>query len=884
MTSSNRHPRFVPSGIPALDEALLGIRLGDNVVWQVDQLASYRRFVDPFVRQSLEDGRRMVYVRFAPHEPVVADDPRIARFELDPAPGFDQFSRAVHDLIEQEGRGAMYVFDSISTLAEEWATDEMLANFFQVTCPFLFQLDTVAYFALDRSRHDAGAVGRIRHTTQVLIDVFTVGQDLYIHPLKVAERYGPELFLPHLARGARWLPVTQSGLAAAAAAQAGRHALRRAGAGLAPWESVQQRLLPYRDLDCDAVEADPEVRALKHEFIRMLLGDQGALNELADRFMPLGALFDVRDRLIGSGQIGGKAAGMLVARAILSSGPENDPIAASLESHDSFFIGSDVFFTFLVLNDLFRMRLQISRQASLSHEEFEEVERRFLAGRFPEEVIEQFQNLLDYFGQAPIIVRSSSLLEDSVGNAFAGKYRSEFCANQGAPEERLDAFLRAVKLVYASALNPDALSYRRRRGLIERDEQMAILVQRVSGSRYKQWFFPPLAGVAFSRNLYAWTDRIDPRQGIIRLVFGLGTRAVDRVGGDYPRMIAVSHPGLRPEVGARIARYSQHNMDALDLEAGALVTIPVREALEGVDYPALHQFVSILRDGDLRDPTTPWIDAPARDCVLTFNNLIARTRFVPLIGEILARIESAYGRPVDTEFTATVHSDGRVTINLLQCRPLWLPGEGGAVELPAEIPADRVLFRTDRMINGGVASGIRFILLIDPRAYATLGDPSKKKSIGRVVGRINNLPDVQRDRIAMLGPGRWGSSNIDLGVNVGYGDIDNAAVLVELAREEHGHVPEVSYGTHFFQDLVESQILYFPVYPDDPDSAFNEAFFARAPNHLAELLPSDAFAAAAVHLIDLERLGPGLRLTAVADPAHRRAICYLEEKGSVLYS
>lgn len=880
MNAFARHPKFVPSGIVALDEILTGIRLGDNVVWQVDQLETYRLFVEPFAARSLVDKRRLVYVRFAPHPEMLSSDPRVVRYELDPTPGFDQFSRAVHELIEREGRGAMYVFDNISSLAEEWATDEMLANFFQVTCPYLYQLDTVAYFALDRSRHDPAAVARIRQTTQLLLDAFHVNRDLYVHPIKVWERYGPRMFLPHLARGDRWEPVLHSGLAAAAAAQAGR-AVRRTGASLAPWDSVQQRLLPHRDLDIVAVDADPELRVLKREFIRMLLGDQGALNELADRHMSLGDLFDIRDRLIGSGQIGGKAAGMLVARAILTRGEGADRVAPYLESHDSFFIGSDVFFTFLVLNDLFRLRLQVSRQPSLSREEFDGVERRFLDGGFPDEVMEQFHNLLDYFGQAPIIVRSSSLLEDSVGNAFAGKYHSEFCANQGSPEERTAAFLDAVKRVYASALNPDALSYRRRRGLIERDEQMAILVQRVSGMYYKRYFFPSLAGVAFSRNLYAWTDRIDPKRGIIRLVFGLGTRAVDRVGGDYPRMIAISHPTLRPEIGVRIARYSQHNMDLIDLDAHALVTKPIAEVLDPPDYPGLHYLVSVLGDGgDVRDPTTPWIEAPARALVLTFNLLIARTNFVSTVDEMLRRIEGAYGQPVDTEFTASVQSDGTATINLLQCRPLWMPGEGGRVEWPESLSTDRVLFRTDRMINGGAAHGLRYLLYIDPRAYASVADPARKRSIGRVVGRINHLPEVERERIIMMGPGRWGSSNIDLGVNVGYGDIDSAAVLVELAREEHGHVPEVSYGTHFFQDLVESQILYFPVYPDDPACAFNEAFFRDAPNHLAELLPADAEAASVVKLVDLERVRPGLRLTAIADPAQRRAICFTDMKAS----
>ena len=175
---------------------------------------------------------------------------------------------------------------------------------------------------------------------------------------------------------------------------------------------------------------------------------------------------------------------MLLARRILEPRPAEIDFSRGPGGHDSFYIGSDVFFTFLVDNDLFRLRLKMTRDTHISQDEFDEVEDRFLDGTFPPEIIEQFRDLLDYYGQAPIIVRSSSLLEDSFGNAFAGKYRSEFCANQGTPEERLEVFMRAVKLVYASALNPDALTYRRKRGLGESDEQMAILVQRVSGTPY----------------------------------------------------------------------------------------------------------------------------------------------------------------------------------------------------------------------------------------------------------------------------------------------------------------------------------------------------------------------------------------------------------------
>mgnify|MGYP003586127531 CR=1 FL=1 len=866
----------VKSGIHALDEVVQGLRLGDNVVWQVDHLDDYVYFVKPLAAQAVREGRRCVYMRFAPHPPVLGPDSGFEVVELDPGPGFDPFSAEVHRVIEEHGKEAYYVFDNLSALVAEWATDELLANFFQVTCPFLFELDTVTYFALTRGKHAHGAVARIRDTTQLLVDVYHVKDQLYIHPLKVWDRYSPQMFLPHLVEGADWSPVFQSGDAAAVSSTASQSPLRATVETIAPWESVYRKLTAYRETGVPLVETQPEITALRTELSRMLIGSHPDFNKLVDRYVTVDDLFGIRSRLIGSGRIGGKAAGMLVARRVLADDPGDIDFKQVLESHDSFYIGSDVFFTFLVNNDLFRLRLQLSRSSSISHEEFDEVEQRFLAGRFAPEIVEQFRTMLEYFGQAPIIVRSSSLLEDSFGNAFAGKYRSEFCANQGSPEERLQAFLRAVKLVYASALNPDALSYRRRRGLGESDEQMAILVMRVSGMPYKDYFFPSLAGVAFSRNLYAWSDRIDPKQGVIRLVFGLGTRAVNRVGGDYPRMIAVSHPQLRPEVGAKIAKYSQREMDVLDLKANDLVTLPIPDVLAGRDYPNLHMLVSVMKDGALYDPFSREVEGDGRSLVPTFNNLIRRTDFVKILGRMVAVLEQAYGRPVDTEFTAHVDARGKVRINLLQCRPLWLPGATGPVKIPAGIPPDRMLFASDRFISGGDVGKVRYIIYIDPRWYAAINDPDLKKSLGRIVGRINTHPKIEESKAVMIGPGRWGSSNIDLGVNVGYADIDNAAVLVELAREEAGHIPEVSYGTHFFQDLVEQQIIYLPVYPDDPEALFNTAFFEQSPNALAEFLPDAGKLEGVVKVIDVPAAAGGAHARVIADPDSRRAACFLE--------
>ncbi|MBN1643323.1 MAG: hypothetical protein JW856_00665, partial [Dehalococcoidales bacterium] len=534
------------SGLLPLDEMIQGLRPGDNVVWQVDRLEDYPYMARAFAEQAINDGCDCVYLSFAPQTAILEPRPGLTIIRIDPGPGFDYFASEVHRIIEERGKRACYVFDNLSDLVEEWATDESLANFFQVTCPFLFQIEAVAYFALRRGQHGHNAISRIRDTTQILIDVYHVGGNTYVQPLKVSDRYSQQMFLPHLITENGWEPVSHSGDAAKILATAVRRPINISSESIAPWDTVYRKLTQNRETD-DLPIMTEETIALKETLSRMMIGNHKKLVQLSERYLSLNEILKVRERLIGSGRIGGKAAGMILARNVLLADTGQTDFSQVLDEHDSFYIGSDVFFTFLVNNDLFQIRLEMTKTGSLSWEEFEKLERRFLEGKFPEETMEQFRGMIDYYGQAPIIVRSSSLLEDGFTDAFAGKYRSEFCPNQGNPEKRLDAFLRAIKLVYASALNPDALAYRRRRGLGEGDEQMAVLVQRVSGTPYKQYFFPILAGVAFSRNLYAWTDRIEPEKGMIRLVFGMGTRAVNRVSGDYPRMIAVSHPNIRPE-------------------------------------------------------------------------------------------------------------------------------------------------------------------------------------------------------------------------------------------------------------------------------------------------------------------------------------------------
>ena len=185
----------VKSGIPKLDEAIDNIRLGDNVVWRVSDLSEFKLFMEPYIRQAIEDKRNIIYFRFAGHEPLIEDCPEIKTIKVPLSHRFETFTVDIHNTIEEEGRDAFYVFDCLSELQTAWATDLMMGNFFRVTCPFLFVLDTVAFFPLIRGKHSFRAIAKIRDTTQLFLDVYSdeihvgkqLGQSHGILPFSAAE-------------------------------------------------------------------------------------------------------------------------------------------------------------------------------------------------------------------------------------------------------------------------------------------------------------------------------------------------------------------------------------------------------------------------------------------------------------------------------------------------------------------------------------------------------------------------------------------------------------------------------------------------------------------------------------------------------------------------
>ncbi|MGD8997298.1 MAG: PEP/pyruvate-binding domain-containing protein [Anaerolineae bacterium] len=610
---------------------------------------------------------------------------------------------------------------------------------------------------------------------------------------------------------------------------------------------------------------------------KSMISDQMEFVSLAKEFFDPEDFETIAQRRIGQGKIGGKAAGMMLAWKILQQ--ESPADSPDLRGHvvipDSYFLGADVFYDFHALNELDEFINQKYKTQEEIESDYPHIQEVYMHGRFPERVSAQLRGLLSEVGRAPVIVRSSSLLEDNFGFSFAGKYDSFFCPNQGTVAENLAELKSAIRRVYASVLSPDALLYRQRMGLVDYDERMAILIQKVQGQRYGDYFFPQLAGVGFSRNPFRWSQKIRPEDGLLRVVWGLGTRAVDRVANDYPRMVALSHPQLRPEIDAdQIRKYSQRFVDLIDLRANAFVTLPVDKVLQS-DYPGIRLLASEDKGSYLQPIYAPGALGQAR-FVLTLDQLMKSEEFVNLMRAVLRKLEQHYGRPVDIEFTVQIEEEQsrHFTLHLLQCRPQsWREG-GKGIYLPLEdIPPGDIIFLTRRMVPHGQVERIRYVVYVDPAAYDRAPNHTIRLQIARIVGRLNKR--LENERFILMGPGRWGTSNVELGVKVTYADIYNARALIEIAQSGTAGTPEVSYGTHFFQDLVESQIYPVPLYLSDPDTVFKPGFFEGAPNVLAELLPDSADYAGYIKVLDIPQMTGGRHLDLIMDSTQDEGVAYL---------
>jgi hypothetical protein len=804
-------------------------------------------------------------MRFADHEPLLEPSEHIKVYTLDAHTGFESFTTQVYNIATNEGREVFYIFDCLSFLQSAWATDLMTGNFFVVMCPYLFELDTIAYFSIMRHSHSFKTVARIRETTQLLLEVYHPGGNYCVHPLKAWNRYSPTMFFPHLEEGREFTPIINSVDATQLFSDISRREAQSPRRYLDYWDRLFMKAEDLSRRPCKPEERQEMI----DELCRIMIGRESRMLALARKIFTLEDLLNIKSRVIGTGFVGGKTVGMLLARRIL----ELDkwiPWQNYLEHHDSFYVGSDIFYTYIVQNGLWKLRMEQKTKEGYFDAALP-LKEKMLSGTFPYEIKEQFQQLIEYFGQSPIIIRSSSLLEDAFGNAFAGKYDSIFSVNQGTPEQRYTNFVESVRKIFASTMNEDALTYRLQRGLDQHDEQMALLVQRVSGSYRKHYFFPDLAGVGISYNNFVWKEGMDPKAGMLRLVAGLGTRAVNRVENDYPRIVALDNPQYRPHASLDDARrFSQHDLDVLNIESNALETISLLEkAHEGLDIK-LDLFG--IKDQETTQRLRELGHHEREAWILTFDNLLTRSSLTGVMHRMLKKLEEIYDYPVETEFTVNFTQSNTYKINLLQCRPVQTKGQVQRVKIPTDIEQDSIFVLLEgHFMGGSVVQNIGRVILVDPLAYGKL-TVSDKYSVARLIGKLNKLIKSREATPTMLlGPGRWGTTTPSLGVPVRFSEINNVSFLGEIAYTDGNLMPELSFGTHFFQDLVETNIFYLAIFPEYPEVIFHQPILDQFENVRESLVPESSKFEDVVKVYDVgER-----NLRIMADIVSQKLICFL---------
>ena len=608
--------------------------------------------------------------------------------------------------------------------------------------------------------------------------------------------------------------------------------------------------------------------------IRRLLTDQLPFIAVAKKFVRVSDFAFLLDHLIptegNQGRIGGKAAGLLLARSILEHAKRQGRFDTEFKIPESYFVPSNGILEFIEYNGLEEVINVKYQEIDEVRDEFPLVERLFKSGAFPPILHKGLEEMLWTIGEKPLVVRSSSLLEDRIGHAFSGKYKSLFIANRGPIERRLAELEDAISEVYASIFHPDPIEYRKDRGLLDFQEQMGILIQVVVGKEMEGLLMPAFAGVAFSRCEMRWSPRIQRTDGMARLVLGLGTRAVDRTGDDWPVMVALNQPHLRvlqqPE---EVYQYSQHEVDVVDLKSGQFESFELETLLKrlGRRIPMANRIFSIYRHRQLV-PILGLMMQSDDQLVVTFNGLL-NSAFPRELKQILDLLEEGLEEPVDVEFA----HDGE-HFYLLQCRALSLAASANHVPIPPDIPVADKLFSATRFVQMAQIHNLEWVVVIDPRDYEQLPTKEAMLRVAKAVGAINR--QLPPKTFILIGPGRWGSrGDIRLGVPVTYADICHTTMLLEVARQKGSYVPDVSFGTHFFQDLVEAEITYLPLYPDGEGAIWNEQFLNNSPNALAEIVPKFADLEEVVKVVDVRKVSDGRYLHVIMDGEAERALAFL---------
>ena len=509
---------------------------------------------------------------------------------------------------------------------------------------------------------------------------------------------------------------------------------------------------------------------------------------------------------MGDGSLGGKARGLaflnsLVYKHKLADKYENVKISIPR----TVVIATDYFDQFILENDL-----QYVIDSDVSDEE---ILSEFVAARLPEKLVEQLRVYVN-IARSPFAVRSSSKLEDSSYQPFAGVYSTYMIPLVENKDQMLRMLGKAIKSVYASVFYGGSRTYIQTTGNLLSEEKMAVVVQSICGSKHDGLYYPMISGVARSVNFYPIGNE-KPEDGIVNLAFGLGKTVVDggntlRFSPKFPKKILqLSDPKLA-------LRDTQKQMFALDLRPGAfkistndgvnLVQPAVAEVLPSYPYPELVASTFSIENNRM----VPGVSAVGPR-VISFDSILKYGRYplAQILTDILEICKKALMCDVEMEFAIDVNekSDSKgLVFKLLQVRPVPEFGDDRGITIEkVEENMQTKLITSTKALGSGFVEGMKYIISVPSAGF----DSSKTREMAAEVARLNNMMKEEGASYLLLGPGRWGSSDPWLGIPVVWSDISEAKMIVETAIP--GYRIEPSQGTHFFQNITSLGVGYLTI-------------------------------------------------------------------------
>ncbi len=509
---------------------------------------------------------------------------------------------------------------------------------------------------------------------------------------------------------------------------------------------------------------------------------------------------------MGEGSLGGKARGLAFLNSMVykhNLASKYDNVKISIPR--TVVIATDYFDQFIVENDL-----QYVIDSDISDEE---ILSEFVAARLPEELIDQLRVYVDSV-RSPLAVRSSSKLEDSSYQPFAGVYSTYMIPLVENRNQMLRMLGKAIKSVYASVFYSGSRTYIQTTANLLSEEKMAVVVQSICGSEHEGLYYPMMSGVARSVNFYPIGNE-KPEDGIVDLAFGLGKTVVDggntlRFSPKYPKKILqLSEPKLA-------LRDTQKMMYALDLRPGAfkislnegvnLAHSPVADILPHYSHPELVASTFSMENNRM----LPGISARGPR-VISFDSILKYGRFplAQIIRDILNLCKEALMCDVEMEFAADLdyrHNDNALVLKLLQVRPVGEYGLDNNVSIEDALKSlDKVLVKSSKALGSGHMENITHVIHVPSDSF----DSARTKEMAAEIARFNNMVKNEGGSYLLVGPGRWGSSDPWLGIPVLWSDISEARVIVESAIP--GYQIEPSQGTHFFQNITSLGVGYLTV-------------------------------------------------------------------------